>query len=223
MSTGCGVDPAGRKTQTHCTETKTWNEYLVQQHRYFTNVLNTTFLFYSGTHYMNSSLEANNTSGILLSGSSPDEVILTSSVSSISTRLIFINFSNIIISGMKIELCASIVRAEAVYNVLLYFSNGVNVTVHNVKLNNTCNASEIYGEKVHDMTFSYINLSNSNPSSCGSLCLHQDVSRYKKSYKLFFLHITCSCSLLYTHCVCQFWPLSNGKHNCILIQYKIHL
>ena len=169
-------DPAGRKTQTHCTETKTWNEYLVQQHRYFTNVLNTTFLFYSETHYMNSSLEANNTSGILLSGSSPDEVILTSSVSSISTPLIFINFSNIIISGMKIELCTSVVRAEAVYNGLLYFSNGVNVTVHNVKLNNTCNASEIYGEKVHDMIFSYINLSNSNPSSCGSLCLHQDVS-----------------------------------------------
>ena len=164
------------KTKTYCTENKTWNEYLAQQNRYFHAVSNVTFLFYSGTHYMNRSLEAKNISNLLLSGNSPHDVILTSSVHGVSTPLNFTNFSNITVEGMSIELCASVRMNEAVNKGLLYFSSGGNVTLYEINYKNACNGCLIFGENIRNITFSHINITNSNPSVCGDVCLTTAVS-----------------------------------------------
>ena len=171
----CVVSP-GRvwgETWRLCNEMKTWNEYLAQQHRYFHNVSNVMFLFLSGTHYMNRSLEANNTSHILFTGSSPDDVILRSSVTDISTPLNFTNFSNITVKGMNIELCTSVGMDRAG---ILYFSDGLNFTVHNARINNTCNGSEIYGRRVTNVLITHIVVRYSRGSTCGSVCLLPDVT-----------------------------------------------
>ena len=159
-----------------CTETKTWNEYLAQQYRYFNEVSNITFLFRHGTHYMNRSLEAKNVSSLRLSGSSPHDVILTAALLGESTPLIFSNFFDVTVEGMNMELCASIREDQYIQNGLIYFSNGANGTVQNVKLENTCNGSEIYGERMVDMSFIHLNVTKSKESFCGSLCLYPELS-----------------------------------------------
>ena len=164
-----------------CTETKTWNEYLAQQYRYFNEVSNITFLFRHGTHYMNRSLEAKNVSSLRLSGSSPPDVMLASALLGESTPLIFTNFSNVTVEGMNIELCASIGEDQYIQNGLIYFSNGTNGTVQNVKLENTCNGSEIYGERMVDMSFIHLN-------------------RYKIKGKLLWISLLVSRTLRYSIC-----------------------
>ena len=159
-----------------CTETKTWNEYLAQQYRYFNEVSNITFLFRHGTHYMNRSLEAKNVSSLRLSGSSPHDVLLTSALLGESTPLIFSNFFDVTVEGMNIELCASIGEDQYIQNGLIYFSNGTNATVQNVKLENLCNGSEIYGERTVNMLFIHINVTTLKESACGSFCLYTEIS-----------------------------------------------
>ena len=118
-----------------CLENKTWNEYLADQRRYFSDISNVTFLFYPGTHLMNGSLEANQTENLLIIGSSPDSVLLTSTFPGRSTPLRFNNFSNVRVEGMTIKLCAAVWPYSDYDNGVVYFNTGKNASVLNSRLN----------------------------------------------------------------------------------------
>ena len=156
----------GKRLQQDCLETKTWNEYLADQSRYFSSVADFNFIFFPGEHDMNRSLEANNTNDLLITGSASDNVRLTSSLTGISTPLIFNKFSNIIIEGITIKLCASIPYDRG----LLFFINGKNASVRDSVLDNVCNGSEIHAEQVLDVSILHVHISKLRESECGSVC-----------------------------------------------------
>ena len=158
-----------------CLENKTWNEYLADQRRYFSDISNVTFLFYPGTHLMNGSLEANQTENLLIIGSSPDSVLLTSTFPGRSTPLRFNNFSNVRVEGMAIKLCAAVWPYSDYDNGVVYFSTGKNASVLNSRLNNECNGSEVYSEWVENILVSDISIHKSKESLHGSVCLYHGV------------------------------------------------
>ena len=138
-----------RLQQQHCLENKTWNEYLADQQRYFSGVSDVTFIFYPGTHFMNRSLEANGTKNLLITGTSPDAVVLTNSLPT-KDLMVFTYFSGIAVEGITMELCVS--------NTVVNFSHGENASMQNIVLNNTCDnyITEILAEWVENITLSHV-------------------------------------------------------------------
>lgn len=162
-----------RSAEPKCNETKTWNQYIARQDRYFNAVSNSTFLFLPGTHYMNDSLKSNNAKNLCLASDSVN-AILTNDVGGLSTTLSFSNFTNITVEGLSITVCAYDEQAD--HSGLLHFSNGTYVTVRNAVVDNTCNGSEIYAEEVANMSIVQINVTETNENFCGSLCLYQKMT-----------------------------------------------
>ena len=163
-----------------CLDTKTWNEYIARQEQYFISTFNVMFLFYSGTHAMNRSLEVSNVTNLLFWGNSPNNVTLTTADDDdrVSTPVEFSNFSNINIEGLNIALCTSPTTDQSGNTGLLHFTSGSNVVLRNTKLHNTCYGSEIYAEVVTNISISTTSITKLSEANniCGAICLYRDVS-----------------------------------------------
>ena len=212
-----------RSAEQKCNETKTWNQYIARQDHYFNAVSNSTFLFLSGTHYMNNSLKSNKAKNLRLASDS-ENVILTNDVGELSTTLSFSNFTNITVEGLSITLCAY--NEQTDHSGLLHFSNGTYVTVRNAVLDNTCNGSEIYAEGITNMSIVQINVTKTNGNLCGSLCLYQKITgTINIEYSIFQFSNTSSESTRKSQFL-NFGPdlVSNASiliHNCSFIRGEI--